>query len=77
MDRKIHLITWEVILKEKSKGGLGLRGMRQLNSAFLMKLGWRFLAEPSTLWTRVLREKYCQGRELESTVTRPATCSNA
>jgi len=42
-----------------------------------MKLGWRFLAEPSTLWTRVLREKYCRGRELESTVTRPAACSNA
>lgn len=60
--RKVHLISWDQVLKPKSQGGLGLRSMRQANAAFLTKLGWRVLTEPNSLWARVLREKYCQGR---------------
>ncbi|KAJ8441387.1 hypothetical protein Cgig2_009095 [Carnegiea gigantea] len=36
--------------------------MRQSNSAFLTKLGWRVLTEKGNLWSRVLRAKYCSGR---------------
>jgi len=57
MQRKTHLVAWDVVTKEKAQGGLGLRSMRQLNSAYLMKLGWRLTAEPSTLWARILKEK--------------------
>lgn len=39
-----------------------IRSMREANSAFLSKLGWRVLAEPKSLWSRVLRSKYCEGR---------------
>ncbi|KAK9699777.1 hypothetical protein RND81_08G195600 [Saponaria officinalis] len=28
----------------------------------LTKLGWRVLSEPNSLWVRVLRAKYCNGR---------------
>ncbi|KAJ8422361.1 hypothetical protein Cgig2_023906 [Carnegiea gigantea] len=38
--------------------------MRDLNAALLMKLGWRMLTEPESIWARVLRFKYCQGRHL-------------
>jgi len=39
MQRKLHLVAWDAITKEKAQGGLGIRGMRQLNAAYLMKLG--------------------------------------
>ncbi|GJU55709.1 retrovirus-related pol polyprotein from transposon TNT 1-94 [Tanacetum coccineum] len=43
-------------------GGLGIRSMKQANADFLTKLGWRMLAEPTLLWSQVLRSKYCKGR---------------
>ncbi|XP_056697578.1 uncharacterized protein [Spinacia oleracea] len=60
--KKIHLVSWDTITKPKQLGGLGIRSMRQANSAFLAKLGWRVLAEPEALWSRVLRSKYGDGR---------------
>lgn len=60
--RKIYLVSWEQVTKETVNGGLGIRSMRQANSAFLTKLGWRVIAEPNTLWSQVLRHKYCDGR---------------
>jgi len=66
MQRKPHLVAWDVLTKEKENGGLGLRSLRQLNSACLMKLGWRFLSEPAALWARVLKDKYCHGRTVST-----------
>lgn len=60
--RKMHLVSWDIVTKPKNLGGLGIRSMRQANAAFLTKLGWRVLAEPEALWSRVLRHKYCEGR---------------
>lgn len=57
-----HLISWENLQKPMSKGGLGINSTRQLNAAFLTKLGWRMISEPESLWSRVLRHKYCSGR---------------
>lgn len=45
-ERKVHLVAWETVNKSKREGGLGIKSMRQVNSAFLAKLGWRLLAEP-------------------------------
>jgi len=36
--------------------------MRDLNSAFMAKLGWKLIHEPDSLWPRILRRKYCKGR---------------
>ena len=60
--RKVHNVNWETVTKSKDCGGLGLRSMRQMNTAFMMKLGWRVLNEQESLWSRVLRSKYCKGR---------------
>ena len=61
-ERKIHNASWDTVTKSKDCGGLGLRSMRQVNTAFLMTLGWRLLTEQESLWSRVLRFKYCKGR---------------
>ena len=42
-----------------------------------MKLGWRLKTEPSALWVRILKEKYCRGRDLDSMAGRVLSCSNA
>jgi len=76
LSRKPHLAAWDTVIKDKAIGGLGVRSMRQMNSAFLMKLGWRMKTEPSTLWTRLLKEKYCRGRDLEDISGRVHSCSN-
>jgi len=57
--------------------GLGIRFMRQLNSAYLMKLGWRLLTEPSTLWSRVLKEKYGWNKNLNNIEVINSSCTNA
>ncbi|XP_074298539.1 uncharacterized protein LOC141629436 [Silene latifolia] len=62
LKKLIHLISWENLQKPKSLGGLGLPSARQSNAAFLTKLGWRVLVEPTSLWSRVLRAKYCNNR---------------
>ncbi|CAN1824009.1 Putative ribonuclease H protein At1g65750 [Linum perenne] len=56
--RKIHLVSWDVICRPKSQGGLGLRKASELNGAFNMKLGWQLLKYPDKLWVRVLTSKY-------------------
>jgi len=77
MERKPHLVAWDTVIKEKTQGGLGIRSMRQLNLAFVMKLGWRLKTEPSALWVHILKEKYIGRRELSSRAGRPYSCSNA
>lgn len=34
----------------KSKGGLGIRRLKQMNQALLGKWLWRFGEEPASLW---------------------------
>ncbi|KAJ8448033.1 hypothetical protein Cgig2_028909 [Carnegiea gigantea] len=60
-----------------SARGLGLQAMRQANSAFLVKLGWRVLSEKDKLWSQVVRAKYCDGRcDIDIFVAKPKA-SNA
>lgn len=59
---QFHLLSWETLQKPRDQGGIGIRSSRQANAAFLTKLGWRVLTEPNSLWSRVLRSKYCRGR---------------
>ncbi|XP_074304974.1 uncharacterized protein LOC141639890 [Silene latifolia] len=61
-NQALSLVSWDMVTKEKDNGGLGLRSMRQVNTAFMAKLGWRLLSEPNALWARVLHHKYCKGR---------------
>ena len=77
MQRKPYLVAWKVVTKEKEEGGLGLRSIRQLNSAYLMKLRSRLQTEDTALWTRVLKEKYGRGRDLLNSKRKVPLCSNA
>ncbi|RVW38340.1 putative ribonuclease H protein [Vitis vinifera] len=57
---KAHLIKWEAICEDKSKGGLGLRKLVLLNKALLGKWIWRFAYNKDDLWKQVITAKYGQ-----------------
>ncbi|RVW19306.1 LINE-1 reverse transcriptase-like [Vitis vinifera] len=60
LERKVHLINWEVVCAQKEKGGLGIRRIALLNKVLLGKWLWRFAFEEDKLWKKVIMEKFGQ-----------------
>ncbi|RVW80749.1 putative ribonuclease H protein [Vitis vinifera] len=58
LEKKAHLVNWEVVCEVKEKGGLGLRKLTLLNKAWLGKWVWRFACVKEDLWKQVLVAKY-------------------
>lgn len=56
--KHLYFLPWNMICQLKKSGGLGIKNLRQLNLAFLAKLGWRLLTEDEPLWIRILKTKY-------------------
>ncbi|GFZ02650.1 hypothetical protein Acr_15g0012580 [Actinidia rufa] len=48
----------EGVIKTKICGGLGIRDIKLLNEALLLKWWWRFGMDKSSLWRKVLNAKY-------------------
>lgn len=40
--KKYHLVAWEKVCRPKSKGGLGIRNLKDINFALMGKWLWRF-----------------------------------
>ncbi|RVW11875.1 hypothetical protein CK203_085649 [Vitis vinifera] len=60
LEKKTHLVNWEVVCADKEKGGLGLRKIAFLNKALLGKWIWRFVCDKENLWNEVISVKYGQ-----------------
>ncbi|KAL5763937.1 hypothetical protein ACOSQ2_016531 [Xanthoceras sorbifolium] len=56
--KAVHLIKWDTVCKPKSKGGLGLKKMKNLNQSLLAKAGWRMIQPGAGLWSSLLHNKY-------------------
>ncbi|RVX08739.1 putative ribonuclease H protein [Vitis vinifera] len=59
--RRIHLVRWTAICKDKKYGGLGLRHLKEFNHALLGKWLWRFSLERESLWRKVIVGKFGEG----------------
>ncbi|XP_042939551.1 uncharacterized protein LOC122274591 [Carya illinoinensis] len=55
---KIHWISWEQLSSGKELGGLGFRDFQSFNLAMFSKQSWRMLQDPTSLVTRVYKQKY-------------------
>ncbi|XP_026399042.1 uncharacterized protein LOC113294884 [Papaver somniferum] len=53
-----HLVKWSLVLADKSRGGLGVLNLRQMNIALLAKWVWRFGVEKDQLWCRIIAKKH-------------------
>ena len=56
--KKLHLLSWDIICTPKGEGGLGFRKARNFNNSFLMKLAWNLINNKEALWVQVMRNKY-------------------
>ena len=53
----LPMVAWDKICRPKKSGGLGLRKMEAVNSAFISKLTWKLFHEQS-LWVEQMKAKY-------------------
>lgn len=56
--RSLHWRSWKKICVPKSEGGLGIRNLKTMNDALLTKWLWRYGEEKSSLWRKIIYEKF-------------------
>nr|GMC97865.1 putative RNA-directed DNA polymerase [Ipomoea batatas] len=75
--RSLNLVGWDTVTKPKELGGLGIRKTRDMNIAFMAKLGWRLFDEKDSVWAQVLRSKYLKGGQSIEDLKPARSSSNA
>ncbi|KAJ0462665.1 putative reverse transcriptase zinc-binding domain-containing protein [Helianthus annuus] len=51
---KMNWVAWDWVTWPKSKGGLGISRIKEVNEALLVKWGWRYRVENQNLWRKVV-----------------------
>lgn len=51
-------LSWRKVCRPKALCGLGIRNLSTLNTAFQLKLVWRMLHDPTSLWACAYKAKY-------------------
>ena len=54
LERKIHLVKWDIVYSSKVKGGL----VSNFNKVLLGKWNWRFAMEENLVWRKIISLKY-------------------
>ncbi|KAF6141407.1 hypothetical protein GIB67_021223 [Kingdonia uniflora] len=55
--KKFLTIKWAKVCKHPSEGGIGIKSLKDINIAMLMKLGWAFLSDHEP-WAKFLQAKF-------------------
>jgi len=57
-NRKIHMLAWDTVAKEKDRGGLGVGNILAKNKALLFKWIWKLGSNDKASWADFIKEKY-------------------
>lgn len=57
-ENKIHWMSWQHISLTKDLGGMGFKGIRDLNTSLLGKQFWRLMKEDGSLFERFFKGRY-------------------
>jgi len=71
--RYMPLVNWEMVMKQKSKGGLGVGDIVSKNAALLFKWWWRFASEEGALWKAVIQAIHNEKAGLLPATKQPTT----
>lgn len=58
LKRKPRMVAWSKITQKRKCGGLGIRSIKTMNEALLIKWWRRFGVEKDALWRNVIKSKY-------------------
>lgn len=57
-DRKMAYVAWREITLPKGMGGLGLRGLGEMNQALVLKNVWKIVSGSTARWVLIMQSKY-------------------
>ncbi|KAG4954205.1 hypothetical protein JHK87_039799 [Glycine soja] len=63
--KKIAWVAWRQVCVSREMGGLGIKDIKVLNNALLIKWKWLMFHQSDQLWSRILVSKYKGWRGLE------------
>ena len=58
LEKKPHLVNWNLVCTDKKEEGLGIRRLVDFNKALLGKWSWRFAIEREPFWKQVIINKF-------------------
>ncbi|XP_043700344.1 uncharacterized protein LOC122651074 [Telopea speciosissima] len=69
-----HKVAWSVVCRPKQEGGLGLRSLRDGNTAALMRYVWSIASDEGTCWVKFVKERWLKRHSIWS-LSIPMQCS--
>lgn len=64
LEKRIHLINWDIACLPKDDGGVSLQSITKKNTTLGVKLVWRMYQHPEKLWCKVMNAKYLDTTDL-------------
>ncbi|KAJ0575317.1 hypothetical protein HanIR_Chr05g0211401 [Helianthus annuus] len=62
-NHKMNWVAWDSVTWPKTKGGLGINKLKEVNEALLVKWGWRYRVENHNLWCKVVEACYFKNNQ--------------
>ena len=58
LDKRPHLVNWQVVCSDKGQGGIGVKNLTLLNRVLLGKWVWTFAWDIDSIWKQVISSKF-------------------